>query len=340
MTTEAQINANRQNAQHSTGPKTPGGKARAALNALDHGLRARIIIEDTHAITGERAAPFAALLADLVAQIAPVGVLESHCVETIALSIWRLRLVIRKELDLVAEVDSEDGLDILVPPLGFDGEPIPAPAAVRPLPHPEKLLPLIRYEAHLDRQMRRALALLQQLQATRLAKAALEAPALTDGEDKLGATGQSPVQPEAPASPAPVSSILPNEANSAPASANPVDPVASAPGPSPLSEHHNSAPASALANPVEAAASAPRPLGAAGPVGAQHAAPQPFLPPSRAGKSLRRAEALSGAKRQRGGAGGLGFSPPFALSATSAVNTSRLPNEPNADCHPPRRVLC
>src|SRR3990172_7614324 len=141
MTTEAQINANRQNAQRSTGPKSPQGKARAALNALKHGLRARIIIEDTHSITGERSAPFAALLSDLVAELAPVGVLESHCVETIALSIWRLRLVIRKELDLVAEVDSEDMLDTLLPPYGSDGQPIPPPAPPPPPPPPRKAAP-------------------------------------------------------------------------------------------------------------------------------------------------------------------------------------------------------
>src|SRR5436309_2862098 len=41
MATEAPINANRQNARKSTGPKTRAGKARAGLNALKHGKRAR-----------------------------------------------------------------------------------------------------------------------------------------------------------------------------------------------------------------------------------------------------------------------------------------------------------
>ena len=44
MATAAQIEANRRNAQKSTGPKTEKGKARAKLNAVTHGMTARTII--------------------------------------------------------------------------------------------------------------------------------------------------------------------------------------------------------------------------------------------------------------------------------------------------------
>jgi len=49
MSTEARINANRLNAQKSTGPKTPKGKAAIAQNALKHGLSANhdVIITET-----------------------------------------------------------------------------------------------------------------------------------------------------------------------------------------------------------------------------------------------------------------------------------------------------
>ena len=41
---EKQHQANRQNAQHSTGPNTPEGKAAVRLNALTYGLRTRGLI--------------------------------------------------------------------------------------------------------------------------------------------------------------------------------------------------------------------------------------------------------------------------------------------------------
>ena len=50
MSTEKQIEANRRNAEKSTGPRTPDGKARASQNSLKHGLTAEQVVlpsEDT-----------------------------------------------------------------------------------------------------------------------------------------------------------------------------------------------------------------------------------------------------------------------------------------------------
>src|SRR3954470_13887939 len=44
MATQKQIEANRLNAQRSTGPRTPEGKAAVRLNALRHGMRARTVV--------------------------------------------------------------------------------------------------------------------------------------------------------------------------------------------------------------------------------------------------------------------------------------------------------
>jgi uncharacterized membrane protein YcjF (UPF0283 family) len=40
---EARLRANRENAQHSTGPRTEEGKKRSALNSTRHGILAQVI---------------------------------------------------------------------------------------------------------------------------------------------------------------------------------------------------------------------------------------------------------------------------------------------------------
>jgi len=86
MATEAQIEANRANAQKSTGPRTPEGKAQVARNAIRHGLLAREAV-----VVGEDLDEFDLFRDQLRAELAPVGLVESLLVERIAGLSWRLR---------------------------------------------------------------------------------------------------------------------------------------------------------------------------------------------------------------------------------------------------------
>jgi hypothetical protein len=85
MAPEKQIEANRRNAQKSTGPKTPEGKAAVRFNALRHGLRARTAVLPT-----ENADDFHQLCADLEAEFQPRTRAEQILVEEMAVSHWKL----------------------------------------------------------------------------------------------------------------------------------------------------------------------------------------------------------------------------------------------------------
>jgi hypothetical protein len=98
MSSERRIEANRRNAQNSTGPRTPVGKARVALNGMKHGLLSREAL-----VQGEREADLTALGKRLRAQLAPVGELELLLTDRIVSCGWRLRRLIRVESRLFGE---------------------------------------------------------------------------------------------------------------------------------------------------------------------------------------------------------------------------------------------
>jgi hypothetical protein len=91
-TNRAEINRseiNRANASHSTGPRTPEGKAASRGNALKHGLFARSIRLPSEQLGEDRGA-FEALQAELVEHHEPQGLEERLMVERIATIWWLL----------------------------------------------------------------------------------------------------------------------------------------------------------------------------------------------------------------------------------------------------------
>jgi len=86
MASTAQVVANRSNAQKSTGPRTPEGKAVAAQNAVKHGLLAKEVV-----IKGEDPGEFEFYRDQMLAELAPAGQMESMLAHRIVGLSWRLR---------------------------------------------------------------------------------------------------------------------------------------------------------------------------------------------------------------------------------------------------------
>jgi hypothetical protein len=121
--------ASRKNGAKSRGPKTQEGKARAARNALRHGLRAQKYL----VLPEEDAAEFAALEAALLAELAPVGALQTVLARRVAVAAWRLARADRLEVELFEErgyCNASPGLALLGSRVGERG-PNPVPAAKR-----------------------------------------------------------------------------------------------------------------------------------------------------------------------------------------------------------------
>jgi hypothetical protein len=80
------INANRENAKKSTGPKTASGKFRSCRNALKHGLESR-----KHLIIGEDVKEFQEMKDSYIKMLEPSNILEvEDCMQIIAMS-WKIR---------------------------------------------------------------------------------------------------------------------------------------------------------------------------------------------------------------------------------------------------------
>jgi hypothetical protein len=86
MATIKQIEANRRNAQKSTGPKTPAGKARSSRNAFIHGLSSQRPI-----VTIENPAEFNAFANKFMDQYEPLEPSEIFLVRRIACLAWRIQ---------------------------------------------------------------------------------------------------------------------------------------------------------------------------------------------------------------------------------------------------------
>lgn len=158
MATQKQIDANRRNAQKSTGPKTPEGKRVVAANALRHGLTAESVV-----IPGEDPQQFEQLRDALRAEHQPVGPTQEILFQQLVVAAWRLRRCRCVEAALFemficdTEEEAEEEYSN-VPQSARPGFAFRADAA-----GPNALANLSRYEARAERAFYRALHELQRL---------------------------------------------------------------------------------------------------------------------------------------------------------------------------------
>ena len=95
---EAQLAANRANAQLSSGPKTPTGKATSSLNAVKTGLTSRAIL-----LHSDDVAEYQRHIAAYQDEFHPVGYLESELLQSIADCAWRIRRISNLEQTFYAK---------------------------------------------------------------------------------------------------------------------------------------------------------------------------------------------------------------------------------------------
>jgi hypothetical protein len=97
MTSPRQLQANRQNALRSTGPRSDAGKARSRLNALRHGLTAQHVV-----LPGESPKEFEKFRRSAFDSLRPEDELEMQLAGRLVTLLWRLRRILAIETAIYA----------------------------------------------------------------------------------------------------------------------------------------------------------------------------------------------------------------------------------------------
>ena len=159
MPSPAQYAANRLNAAKSTGPATPKGKVRSSLNALRHGLTARVVI-----LPSEDMAAYEAFSKEIVDSLRAQTPLERQLAQTVAENQWRINRLRSIEDGMLAEAH-------FAPAGDFDAEHPDIHSALTASrafqAHSKDFVNLSLYEQRLHRSRREALRELEELKSTR-----------------------------------------------------------------------------------------------------------------------------------------------------------------------------
>jgi hypothetical protein len=97
-TSQKRVDANRRNAQRSTGPRTPEGKSRSRFNGLKHGLTAAVPV-----IPGEDPAVYQARLEAMIESLPPRNQVELDLLGRVAATTWSLERATRAEAAQISQ---------------------------------------------------------------------------------------------------------------------------------------------------------------------------------------------------------------------------------------------
>jgi hypothetical protein len=175
MATQAQIIANRRNAQRSTGPLTPRGKALASQNSLKHGLLAR-----RNVIAPESQADYDFYKDQILGELNPLTPIESMLADRIICLSWRLKRAVltqNQAIDALLQRNSSNPLAKLAQsfPLIFpDNAQTPADdhlalgrVSIKDLSNSRVTERLLMYERRIEYSLYRTIQELQRLTLTR-----------------------------------------------------------------------------------------------------------------------------------------------------------------------------
>jgi len=175
MATQAQIIANRLNAQRSTGPLTTRGKALASQNSLKHGLLAH-----QQVIAGESQADYDLYKDQILGELNPVTPIESMLADRVICLSWRLKRAVltqNQAIDTLFQRNTSDPLAKLAQsfPLIFpDNAQSPADdhlalgrASIKDLSNARVTERLLMYERRIEHSLYRTIQELQRLTLTR-----------------------------------------------------------------------------------------------------------------------------------------------------------------------------
>jgi hypothetical protein len=137
--TPAQLTACRENAQPSTGPRTPEGKKRSSLNAFRHGLTGQIIMHTPMSAqaklcaVGEDEQAFKKHCDGIREALAPIGALELDLAQAIAEDRSRLKRARAFENSIFALGQSDHFLEAPATPKQMPPSPKAAPGWPTPM---------------------------------------------------------------------------------------------------------------------------------------------------------------------------------------------------------------